>query len=182
MVYSGITVQYLDQVETIPFIINLETLEYEITYKIRKLVENLNTKIGIIIGDNRKTMENSFSFLGDKLSASFEIEQIQTGMEIADDYSGIIVLGGKDLTESDLLYVDEYIMHGGKVMFCVDGVEVEMTRNLEATVLEEAPIFKMIEKYGVKINRDLVIDKYARRIPFKRIFPNALSSVGFCCC
>ena len=46
MVYSGITVQYLDQVETIPFIINLETLEYEITYKIRKLVENLNTKIG----------------------------------------------------------------------------------------------------------------------------------------
>ena len=171
MVYSGITVQYLDKVETIPFILNLETLEYEITYKIRKLVENLNTKIGVIIGDNRKTIENSYSFLGDKLSASFELEQLQPGKEITDDYSGIILLGGKDLTESDLLQVDEYIMHGGKVLFCIDGVEVEMTRNLETTVLEDAPVFKMLEKYGVRVNRDLVLDKYARRIPLRGSFP-----------
>ena len=171
MVYSGITVQYLDQVETIPFILNLETLEYEITYKIRKLVENLNTKIGVIIGDNRKTIENSYSFLGDKLSASFEMEELQHGKEITDDYSGIVILGGKDLTESDLLQVDEYIMRGGKVLFCIDGVEVEMTRNLETTVLEDAPVFKMLEKYGIKINRDLVLDKYARRIPLRGSFP-----------
>ena len=171
MVYSGITIQYLDQVETIPFIINLETLEYEITYKIRKLVENLNTKIGIIIGHNQKTLDNSFSFLRDKLSSVFELEAVQPGKEITSDYSGIIVLGGKDLTDSDLLYIDEYIMTGGKVLFCIDGVEVEMTRNLETTVLDEAPVFKMIENYGVKINNDIIIDKYARRIPLRGSFP-----------
>ena len=171
MVYSGITVQYLDKVETIPFILNLETLEYEITYKIRKMVENLNTKIGVLIGDSRKTIENSYTFFGDKLSASFEIEQLQPGKEITNDYSGIVLLGGKDLTESDLLQVDEYIMHGGKVLFCIDGVEVEMTRNLETTVLEDAPVFKMLEKYGVRVNRDLVLDKYARRIPLRGSFP-----------
>ena len=171
MVYSGITIQYLDKVETIPFIINLETLEYEITYKIRKLVENLNTKIGFVIGDKRKTIENSFTFLAEKFSSSFDIDVVQPGMEITDDFSGIIVLGGKDLTEGDLLYIDEYIMHGGKVLFCVDGVEVEMTRNLETTVLDDAPIFNMIEKYGARINRDIVIDKYARRIPLRGSFP-----------
>ena len=171
MVYSGITIQYLDKVETIPFIMNLETLEYELTYRIRKLVENLNTKIGIIIGHNRKTMDNSFTFLRDKLSTSFEIEVIESGKEIDLDYSAIAILGAKDLTEGDLLYIDDYVMNGGKVIFCIDGVDVEMSRNLESTVLDEAPIFGMLENYGVKINNDLVLDKFARRIPLRGQFP-----------
>ncbi len=171
MVYSGITIQYLDKVETIPFIINLETLEYEITYKIRKLVEDLNTKIGIIIGDNRKTLENSFSFMNDKLSKAFELDVIQRGTEIGNDYSAVVLLGNRDITESDLLHIDEYIMAGGKVLLCIDGVDVDMSRNLETQTMENSPVFKMIEKYGIKVNNDIVVDKYARRIPLRGSFP-----------
>ena len=171
MVYSGITIQYLDSVEAIPFILNLETLEYELTYKIRKLVEDINTKIGILIGDNRKTLENSFSFLKDKLSSSFEIEVIPNGTEITADYSAVIVLGNKDFSESDLLHIDEYIMGDGKVIFCLDGVDVQMTRNLEAVALENSPALKMVEKYGVKVNNDIVVDKNAKRIPLRDSFP-----------
>ncbi len=171
MVYSGITIQYLDKYETIPFILNLETLEYDLTHRIRKLVENIDVKVGIIIGDSRKSMENHYTYVGEKLQQSYGVELIETGKEIPPGISMLAVIGNKDISEGDMLYIDEYIMTGGKVIFCVDGVDVDMSRNLTAVKLENSPVIETLKKYGLRVNNDLVLDKYAKRIPLRGSFP-----------
>ena len=50
-VFSGILIQYLDRTMAIPFILDASNLEYELSSKIQKLVENTTTKIGLLSGD-----------------------------------------------------------------------------------------------------------------------------------
>ncbi|MDX9801902.1 MAG: GldG family protein [Spirochaetia bacterium] len=171
MVYSGITIQYLDKYETIPFILNLESLEYELTNKIRKMVENLDPTITVIIGDSRRTMESHYKFLKEKVEMSYKLEIMEKGIEIPMTTSVLAVLGNKDLSEGDMLYIDDYIINGGKVLFCLDGVDVDMMNNFTVLKLEDSPALGMLEKYGVKIKNDIVLDKYSRRIPLRGSFP-----------
>ncbi len=171
MVYSGIVIQYLDRVETIPFTITLETLEYDLTYRIRKLVEDIDITIGILIGDYRKNIENHFSYLNDRLRQTYKLEIIKPGQEIPESISVLAVIGNKDLTDGDMLYIDEYIINGGKVIFGIDGVDVDMMNNLAAVKLDKSPAIEMLKKYGITINNNLVLDKYAKRIPLRGTFP-----------
>ena len=171
MVYSGITIQYLDKYETIPFILNLETLEYELTNKIRKMVENLDPSIGILIGDSRRTMDDHYKFLKEKIEMSWKLNIIEKGVEIPMTTSVLAVIGNKDLSEGDMLYIDDYIMNGGKVLFCIDGVDVDMMNNFSVLKLEDSPAIAMLSKYGIKIKNDVVLDKYSKRIPLRGSFP-----------
>ena len=170
-VYSGIAIQYLDNMEIIPFTITLETLEYELTHRIRKLVEDVDITLGVVTGDSRKNAESHYTYLKGRIEQNYNIEFIPPGQEIPPSISVLAVVGNRDLTDGDMLYIDEYIMHGGRVIFCIDGVDVDMTRNLEAVKLEDSPATEMLKKYGIHINNDLVLDKYAKRIPLRGTFP-----------
>lgn len=170
-VYSGIAIQYLDTYETIPFTITLESLEYDITSRIRKLVEGVEVTVGLLIGDSQKTLENSYTYLSEVLSINYTVEVINRGTEIPSSISVLAVIGNKDLTEDDIIHVDEYIMNGGRAIFAVDGVDINMMQNFAAIKLESSPTLNLLEKYGVKVNNDLVLDKSAKRIPIQGIFP-----------
>ena len=171
VVYSGIVIQYMDKIETIPFTIALETIEYELTYRIRKLVEDIDLSLGILIGDSGKSIENHYSYLNDILKNNYKIEIIKPGQEIPASISVLAVLGNKDLTDGDMLYVDEYIMDGGKVLFAMEGVDVDARNLVTAVKLENSPAIEMLKKYGITVNNDLVLDKYAKRIPLRGMFP-----------
>jgi len=171
VVYSGIVIQYMDKIETIPFTITLETVEYDVTYRIRKLIEGIDLSLGILIGDSGKNIENHYSYLNDILKRTYKIEFIKPGQEIPHSISALAVIGNKDLTEGDMLYIDEYIMDGGKVLFAIEGVDVDV-RNLAAVVkLDNSPAIEMLKKYGITVNNNLVLDKYAKRIPLRGTFP-----------
>lgn len=170
-VYSGIAIQYLDKYETIPFTISLEPLEYDITSRIRKLVEDIEVTVGLLLGDSQKTLENSYTYLADILNRNYIVEVINRGAEIPSSISVLAIIGNKDLTEDDMIHVDEYIMNGGRAIFAVDGVDINMMQNFAAVKLESSPALNLLEKYGVKVNNDLVLDKSAKRIPIQGMFP-----------
>ncbi|RKX79978.1 MAG: ABC transporter [Spirochaetes bacterium] len=167
VVYSGIVIQYLDRFETLPFVLQTETLEYELTSKIRKVVKNEEKSIGILVGDAGRTLSQDYALLQDNLSGDYTVREIKRGEGIPDDISVLFVLGNKDFSKEDLLPIDRYIMNGGRVLFCVEGVYVDMMRNLEARKIEDSPLYDMLRNYGVEVEQKLVLDEYARdfRIP-----------------
>ena len=164
-VYSGIVIQYIDRIETIPFTITLETIEYDLTYRIRKLVEDVDISVGLLIGDYRRNIEAHYSYLADRLNWVYDMEIIRPGQEIPSSLSVLAVIGNKDLTDGDMLYIDEYIMDGGRVLFAVDGVDVDIMQNLSSVKLYDSPAIEMLKKYGIIVNNNFVLDKSAKRIP-----------------
>ncbi len=170
-VYSGIVIQYLDRHETIPVAARPESLEYDLTSRIRKIVINEERVIGILLGDDDKNFRKDFGRLKADLSSDFTVRELERGKDIPDDVSILFVFGNKDLDEFDLFPIDQFIMKGGRALFAVEGVQIDFYRGLAASKMEESPLLDMLKTYGVEVKRELVLDKYCQnfRIP-RQIF------------
>lgn len=166
-VYSGILIRYLDKREVLPLVFNTQTLEYEITSGIRGLIRADERRIGILIGNSSMTLQRDYSALLDTLSGSFEVEEIDRGAIIPPRIDVLFLLGGGDLTRYELLHVDQFLMNGGKAFFGIDGVNIDLDQNLQADQYEQAPIFELLEAYGVTVEEKLVLDSYSKdfRVP-----------------
>jgi gliding-associated putative ABC transporter substrate-binding component GldG len=172
VVYTGIVISYLDESETLPVVFDPAALEYELTSTIRNLVQGTSDVVGLLLGSEDEQLSQFYQALQQNLSRSFEVRRVDQGEDIPPEISALFVLGGGDLEEFDLFPIDQYVMNGGKVLFAVDGVNVDYQRTFQASVPGEWPIFDMLETYGVRVRRNLVLDTSNQRIPVRRAMGN----------
>ena len=168
-VYSGLTIEYLDKIEVVPFVFSLDTLEYDLTSRIRAMARGTERDIGIIVGDASKQWERDFMSLAQFLQlAGFKVAQIMAGDEIPDDLSALFVFGGaEELDEWSLYRIDRYIQAGGRVLFAVDGVIVNSQGALETRVPMDQGLLAMIGSYGATIKPQLALDRSALTIQYQ---------------
>lgn len=158
-IYSGIVIQYLDHQAVIPFVAGTDNLEYQVTAAIMKLIQNRNWAVGILVGDSQRTVQNDYSLLAASIGRTYAAVPIARGEPIPRSLDALVVLGGRELSMSDLAPIDRYVMKGGPVLFCVPGVAIDTRGNLQATPLIGLPILDLISTYGVRIANTLVLDK-----------------------
>jgi len=172
-VYSGIVIEYLDQVEVLPFVFALDTLEYDLTSRIRGMVRGEERQAGFLVADARREWQRDYGTLGAVFSqAGYRLRQLRPGDEIPGDLSFLFVLGGaEDLDDWALYRIDHYIQGGGKVCFAVEGVSVN--ERLEARALAEdgGQLLKMLSAYGVEVQKNLVLDRSALNITYQTVSP-----------
>jgi ABC-type uncharacterized transport system involved in gliding motility auxiliary subunit len=168
-VYSGITIEYLDGIEVLPFVFALDTLEYDLTSRIRSMVRGTDREIGIIVGDSSKQWDQDFRNLDQFLQqASFNVRQINAGEEISSDLSTLFVFGGvEDLDEWALYRIDRYIQGGGHVFFALEGVFVDTQGSLEARPMTSKGLLAMVASYGATVTTALVLDRSALTIQYQ---------------
>jgi ABC-type uncharacterized transport system involved in gliding motility auxiliary subunit len=170
-VYSGIVIEFLDRFETLPWVISTDTLEYDLTSRIRAMVADSQRQIGVLVGDSyRQWDDENFGYLNRSLSsAGFRVRVISAGDEIPDTLAGLFVIGGvEDLDDWALYRIDRYIQLGGKVMFAVKGVYVDTVYgSLEARHQRDRGLLDMIASYGVTIRPELVLDRNSLTLPYQ---------------
>ena len=166
-VYTGIVIQYLDRHQTLPVAVRIESLEYELTSRIRKVVSGQDRVIGILLGDAARNLEQEYSHLTSALATDFQVRPLKPGEDIPQDVDALFVIGNTDLQDFELYPIDQYLMRGGRALFAVDGVRVDFLRGLQASKLANNPTLEMLASYGVKVEPALVLDKYCQnfRIP-----------------
>jgi len=170
-VYSGIVIEYLDSIEVLPWVISTDTLEYDLTSRIRAMVSETQRQIGVIAGDSyRPWDDNNFGYLNRSLSnAGFRLRIINAGDEIPDTLSGLFVFGGvEDLDEWALYRIDRFIQLGGKVLFAAKGIFVDTAYgSLEARPQNDHGLLEMIASYGVKVLPEFVLDRNGLNFPYQ---------------
>jgi len=168
-VYTGILIEYLDREAIIPVVFSLDTLEYDLSSRIRSLIRNTERELGVIVGDAHKQWSAEYGLLNRELILSgFKIRQIQMGDEIPDTLPALLVLGGaEDLDENSQWFLDRYIMAGGRVLFALDGVFVDTLGSLEARSVQDMGLLAMLANYGVVLRRVLVLDQTALNLTFQ---------------
>ncbi|MDR2494578.1 MAG: GldG family protein [Spirochaetaceae bacterium] len=168
LVYTGITVEYLDKVEVLPLVFSLETLEYDITSRIRALVREVKREVGVIVGDGTKQWAADYEYLNLMLvQGGFEVRVIPPGDEIPDTLPALFVLGGaEDLDEWALYRIDRYIQGGGNALFAVSAVSVNVQTS-EAAALADGGLLSMLSRYGVSVKSALVMDKAALLLTYQ---------------
>lgn len=168
-VYTGILMEYLDRRDVIPIVFSLDTLEYDLSSRLRALVRNTERELGIIVGDAHKQWNSEYALLNRELVLSgFRVALIAPGEEIPDTLPALFVLGGaEDLDEYSLYLIDSYISGGGRALFAVDGVLVDTRGNLEAHAAEDKGLLAMLANYGAVIRRALALDRSALSLTFQ---------------
>jgi ABC-type uncharacterized transport system involved in gliding motility auxiliary subunit len=172
-VYTGIVIEYLDKTEVIPFAFYPDTLEYDLTSRIRSLVRGTRREIGVLIGDSGKQWTTDYNFVNQSFTGSgFQIRLLTAGEEIPDTLPALLVLGGAESLDDWALYrIDRYIRGGGKAIFALEGVLVDQNSGLEARVMTDQGLLAMVSSYGATVKPELVLDPSALSLSYQTMDP-----------
>jgi len=145
-------------------------LEYKFANAIQKLTQHQRLQVGFIHGhdelrpietaDLRQTLQSK--------EMQFEVKDLNlaTTYYIPADINVLIIAKPRQaFNEQDKYKIDQYIMHGGKAIWLVDGTNATMDSLMVSKtgqfVLGNENMLNledMLFKYGVRINQDLVQD------------------------
>ncbi len=167
-VFMGMVFLYEDQREVIPVIQTTTGLEYEITTRIKKLVDTHKDVIGItsLRGDEVKTENITMA-----LRQRFRVMPVNLEDAVSNDISVLLVSGTADtLVGETRKNLDDFIQRGGNLFITQSGVETDI-QTQQATAIE-SDLIGFLRKYGLNVQPNLVMDKNCGRV-------NVMQNMGF---
>ena len=151
--------------------ISAENLEFELTDAIRRLVNTKVDKIAFLEGHGELTDMETYD-ISKSLSRYYQIDRgiIGTDPAVLNVYKTVIIAKPtQSFSEKDKFVIDQYIMHGGRVLWLVDGVRIsnESLSTIGATPVMELDLnlSDILFRYGVRISPVLVEDVQSALIP-----------------
>jgi gliding-associated putative ABC transporter substrate-binding component GldG len=173
-VYTGLLIEYLDQIEILPVVFSLETLEYDLTSRIRSMVRGTPRILGVIVGDNPWRWNEDYRQLqGGYMYSGYQLRLISAGEEIPDTLPALLVLGGVETFDETALYhIDRYIQSGGKALFAVKSIHVDTEATLEARILSDGGLLSMLSTYGVTVFPEIVMDSSSLPMQYQTRTPS----------
>jgi ABC-type uncharacterized transport system involved in gliding motility auxiliary subunit len=173
-VYSGLMIEYLDQAELLPLVFSLDTLEYDVSSRIRSMLRGTGRQIGVLVGDAYRQWDTHYQALAQALGQSgYKVRLMGAGEEIPAALPVLLVLGGtEDLDHRSLFRIDHYIQNGGRVFFALEGVYVDSEGNLEARLMEDQGLLAMVSFYGATVVPELTLERRSRTLEYQMQAPN----------
>jgi ABC-type uncharacterized transport system involved in gliding motility auxiliary subunit len=173
-VYTGIVIEYMEQAEVLPWVFALDTLEYDLSSRIRSMIRESTREVGVLVGDADKQWTQDYGYLDQVLTqAGYRVRVLSSGEEISDGLPVLLVLGGvEELDEWALYRIDRYILTGGKVLFALEGVLVNAKGSLESRVKTDGGLLAMVASYGATVEPEMVLDRSALTLQYQTATPN----------
>lgn len=147
-------------------------LEFKFANAIDKLTRTYIPVIAYALG-NGEPIDYRINDLGESLRndyrlATFDLKQAYPNPKQIDAL--LIVKPTQPFTDEDKLKIDQYIMHGGKVVWCIDKLYAELDSLMRSqsdfvAFDRNLNVDDILFKYGVRINGDLLQDLNCAKIP-----------------
>ncbi|NCI47342.1 gliding motility-associated ABC transporter substrate-binding protein GldG [Sediminibacterium soli] len=147
-------------------------LEYKFASAIDKLTRKYVPTVAYAVG-NGEPIDLKVNDLGESLRSEYRLAVFDLKKGYPDPAlidALMIVKPTQPFTDEDKLKIDQYVMHGGNVIWLVDKLHAEldslMRSQSEYTAFDRGlNIDDILFRYGVRINPDLVQDLNCSKIP-----------------
>lgn len=149
---------------------SIEGLEYELTKALAKLVYKERTQVALIKGHGEPHAVQ-LNGLTQALSEHYELHEVmlaKASLPLSRYGALLITKPQQPFSEDEKYLLDQYIMQGGKVLFFLDPLRIDMDslRRGEAFAFPlDFGLDDQLFRYGVRINQDLVQDLHAGVYP-----------------
>jgi gliding-associated putative ABC transporter substrate-binding component GldG len=151
---------------------SIENLEYELSNAIRKLVNPENGAIAMIIGHGELSEDDGYGLVealdGQNEVFKVPLEQAKSVKDLS-SFGTIFIVGPKETyTDRELFLLDQYVMQGGNLVVATEGVAVDMGQAGDEGTFSfplENELDRLLFRYGVRINKDLIQDLNFSYIP-----------------
>jgi len=168
-VYMGMVFLYEDMRETIPIIQTTTGLEYDITTKIKKLVDTNKETISFAIKIGQENIKNEN--ISQLLRQRYTVRNTNLEQEVSSDISLILLNGMEDsLTANELQNLENFISRGGNVLLAQNRIKTDLSTQQANPI--ESNIFTLLDSYGLHIEPNLVLDRNCGKV-------NVQQNLGF---
>lgn len=185
-IYPGAIITYKDRVTAVDFLQgqsavngvnslnNAEALlEYKLSNAIHKVVEDSVPYIGYLLGNGEPFNQTVYDFVERNIRKNygFAFLYIDSVKSIPPIFKSIVIVKpAQKFSDLQKLKIDQYIMHGGKVIWMIDNLYAEMdslrrSQNEFIAFDRGLNLEDQLFKYGVRINQDLVQDLNCDKTP-----------------
>ncbi len=157
--YLGLVVSAGGKREVLPLVQRTETLEYELTSRIRKVTRASAPKVALLTGAGPDGQAPALGGLRQLLGSMARVEDVDLARAPAlpDDADLLLVLGPQAaLGEEGLRAVDRFVMSGRPAAFFLGPVDVDL-RSLATTPLQHG-LGALLGGYGLTLGPGLVVD------------------------
>ncbi len=165
-VFMGISIGYSGKEEVLPVVQSTANFEYELTSAILKVTTKEAKTIGFLTGHDEYDINaqnegtQQFRQLMDKSGKgqyNITTVDLQAGDPVDASVTTLVVAGPKQpLSDREKYEIDQFIMRGGKAIFLIDPVSINM-QTLQGTPLPTG-LNDLLEHYGVKLGNNLIAD------------------------
>jgi gliding-associated putative ABC transporter substrate-binding component GldG len=148
---------------------SIEGIEYELISTVYSLVNTDRKQIGYITGHGELDSLQGFGFINELENVYDVFKTRISNEEDLEKFDALIIAKPTmPFSERDKYLLDQYIMHGGKVLFLIDKVNASMdslARDDYFAGPTDLNLDDQLFKYGVRINPDLVQDRRSGMYP-----------------
>ena len=164
-----------------------QNLEYKLISSIKELAQEKRPSIAFIEGhgelnedevyDISRSLQKKYNVqrisLNEQItSLNSRTETSDSGIVITSNYDAIVIAKPtKPFSEKDKFIIDQYIMHGGKILWLIDPVFATMDslQASESTIGNTLNIKldDMFFKYGLRLNNNLLLDLNSAKIALR---------------
>lgn len=166
---------------------SIENLEYNLYTAIRSVATQQRGKVAFLYGHGEWQVENIWDFIS-SLNEYYTVDSISINeklnaltervydsvnpnlVKIKNKFDCLVIAKPTSIfSYKDLYLIDQYIMHGGKVLWLVDPLLVSMdslqTQANTFAISNFTGVDDILFRYGVKLNTNLVTDMQCAKIP-----------------
>jgi gliding-associated putative ABC transporter substrate-binding component GldG len=174
VIYPGAVVSYRNQEEGVLLLKgsklaspqeqlnqSCEGVEYEIANVIKKLTVTDRKNIGFTEGHNELSPFETADIVS-SLSEFYNVKRTPLNNQLAAFDVLIVAQPKSKFSELEKFYLDQYVMNGGKVIFLIDNVQMNLDSISKGGTYAfgyDLNLTDLIFKYGVRVNLDLVQDQ-----------------------
>ena len=158
---------------------SIQTLEYEIANTIKKLATKFQPKLAFIEGHG-ELGKIEVDDISRTLSQYYRVERkaINGQLGSLEDYKAIIIARPRQaFDEKDKFVIDQYLMQGGKIIWCLDAIQASMdsltNKGMTMGVPYNLNLRDQLFHYGCRINTDLIQDVQSALLPINIAPPGA---------
>jgi ABC-2 type transport system permease protein len=150
---------------------SIESLEFELMNVIRKLTVTSKPRIGFLQGQGELSTQQ-VADAASSLSEYYQVDtiEIKNNLSALKNYKALIIAKPTSaFDEKDKFILDQFIMKGGRVLWLVETMQMNMdslsATNTNIALAIDLNFSDQLFKYGVRVNDDLVLDLQAAPIP-----------------
>jgi gliding-associated putative ABC transporter substrate-binding component GldG len=147
---------------------SIEGIEFELANAIYKLSEPDPRKIGFVTGHGELQGVNASAF-EDAVAEIYHVRSVSLEDHSLSDFDALVIAKPTmPFSQADKYHLDQYIMQGGKVLFLLDRLDASMDSAAQANYFAfpyQTNLEDQLFRYGVRINPDLIQDRYAGKYP-----------------
>lgn len=167
-VFMGMVILYEDQREILPVIQTSTGLEYEITTRIKKLVETDKKTLALARRVDQQVRNNQVTQL---LRQRYQVVPQDLSQPLPDHITVLLMNGVEDsLTAPEKENLEAFLARGGNLLLAQGRVKTNL--QFQRAEVIRSDIFDLVNDYGFSLADNLVLDRICGQV-------NVQQSVGF---